>query len=75
LGFDHGGVGGSLLRPWNLPERLQESVAHHHNPSAAKNYRHEAAIIFLPIISAAKPLMIRMMNILDLKLVLPHGKG
>ncbi|MBC8282706.1 MAG: HDOD domain-containing protein [Nitrospinae bacterium] len=47
FGFDHGGVGGALLRAWNLPERLQESVAHHHNPVAAKNYAHEAAVIFL----------------------------
>jgi putative nucleotidyltransferase with HDIG domain len=47
FGFDHGGVGGALLRSWNLPKRLQESVAHHHNPSAAKNYGHEAAVIFL----------------------------
>jgi putative nucleotidyltransferase with HDIG domain len=47
FGFDHGGVGGALLRAWNLPKRLQESVAHHHNPSAAKNYGHEAAVIFL----------------------------
>ncbi|MDC0947084.1 hypothetical protein OAS18_06175 [Nitrospinaceae bacterium] len=29
-----------------MPERLQESVANHHNPSAAKNYGHEAAVIF-----------------------------
>ncbi len=47
FGFDHGGVGGALLRAWNLPERLQESVAHHHNPSAAHNYPHEAAVICL----------------------------
>ena len=74
FGFDHGGVGGALLRSWNLPERLQESVAHHHNPSA-ENLCHEAVVIFLPIISAIKSLMIRMMNILDVKLVLLHGKG
>jgi putative nucleotidyltransferase with HDIG domain len=47
FGFDHSGVGGALLRAWNLPKRLQESVAHHHNPSAAQNYSHEAAVIFL----------------------------
>jgi len=47
FGFDHGGVGGALLRAWNLPKRLQESVAHHHNPSTAKSYSHEAAVIFL----------------------------
>ena len=61
------------MRSWNLPERLQESVAHHHNPSA-ENLCHEAAVIFLPIISATKSLMIRMMNILDVKLVLLHRK-
>lgn len=47
FGFDHGGVGGALLRAWNLPERLQESVAHHHRPSSSKKYSHEASVIFL----------------------------
>ncbi|HIJ50137.1 MAG TPA: HDOD domain-containing protein [Nitrospinae bacterium] len=47
FGFDHSRVGGALLRAWNLPKRLHESVEHHHNPSAAKNYSHEAAVIFL----------------------------
>ena len=75
FGFDHGGVGGSLLRSWNLTGWLQESVAHNHNPSAVKNYGHEGAVIFLPIISATKSLMIRVMNILGVKLVLLHGKG
>ena len=47
FGFNLAGVGGALLRAWNLPKRLQESVAHHHNPSAAKNYSHEATVICL----------------------------
>jgi putative nucleotidyltransferase with HDIG domain len=47
FGFDHGGVGGALLRAWGLPERLQEAVAHHHLPSSAKKFPIEAAIIHL----------------------------
>ena len=75
FGFDHGGVGGALLRLWNLPERLKESVAHDHNPSAAETMAMKLRLFFLPIIPAIKSLMIRMMNILDVKLVLLHGKG
>jgi len=47
FGFDHGGVGGALLRAWNLPKRLQECVAHHHRPSSSKKYSHEATVILL----------------------------
>lgn len=47
FGFDHGGVGGALLRAWNLPVKLQESVAHHHFPSSAINFPVEAATIHL----------------------------
>jgi len=32
FGFDHSGVGETLLRAWKLPENLQEAVAHHHFP-------------------------------------------
>ncbi len=47
FGFDHGGVGGALLRAWNLPVKLQEAVAHHHLPSPANNFPLEAAIVHL----------------------------
>ena len=47
FGFDHGGVGGALLRAWNLPVKLQEAVAHHHFPSSANNFPLEAAIVHL----------------------------
>jgi putative nucleotidyltransferase with HDIG domain len=47
FGFDHGAVGGALLRAWHLPERLQEAVAHHHFPSSAQNFPLEAAIVHL----------------------------
>lgn len=47
LGFDHGDVGGALLRAWDLPARLEEPVACHHKPSAAARYSMEAAIVHL----------------------------
>ena len=39
------------MRSWNLTERLQESVAHHHNPSAAKNYAMKLSYFFTDHIS------------------------
>ena len=47
FGFDHGGVGGALLRSWSLPERLQEAVAHHHFPASAEKFSLEASIVHL----------------------------
>jgi len=47
FGFDHGAVGGALLRAWNLPKSLQEAVAHHHFPASAQNFPLEAAIVHL----------------------------
>ncbi|MZH02607.1 MAG: HDOD domain-containing protein, partial [Nitrospinae bacterium] len=35
FGFDHGSVGGALLRAWNRPKSLQEAIAHHHFPASA----------------------------------------
>ncbi len=45
MGFDHADVGGELLKAWNLPPRLVEAVAFHHQPQAAKRYPFEAAVI------------------------------
>ena len=47
FGFDHGAVGGALLRAWNLPKSLQEAVAHHHFPASAQNFPLEAAVVHL----------------------------
>ena len=47
FGFDHGAVGGALLRAWNLPKSLQEAVAHHHFPTSAQNFPLEAATVYL----------------------------
>ena len=35
LGFNHAEVGGELMRAWNMPETLFESVAYHHEPKRA----------------------------------------
>ena len=47
FGFDHGAVGGALLRAWGLPERIQIPVAHHHFPSSADNFSLEASVVHL----------------------------
>lgn len=52
LGFDHGDVGGALLRSWDLPARLEEAVACHHKPSMAVRYSVEAAIVHVADIIA-----------------------
>ena len=47
FGFTHGQVGGELLRQWKLPESLIEPVAYHHEPTLAKVYPQETAIVHL----------------------------
>ncbi len=34
LGKDHAAIGGALLKSWNLPQRLCDTVAHSHKPEA-----------------------------------------
>jgi HD-like signal output (HDOD) protein len=34
LGYDHTQVGALLVRKWNLSQRLEETILHHHNPAA-----------------------------------------
>ena len=47
FGFDHAEVGGILMRQWNIPEALCESVACHHDISKAENAKLDAAIIHI----------------------------
>jgi HD-like signal output (HDOD) protein len=47
LGFDHGDVGAELMKYWQLPQSLQESIKYHHNPNAAEQNPLEAAIVHL----------------------------
>lgn len=47
LGIDHAEIGAFLMQQWNLPERLVEAVASHHNLENTKKYRKEASILHL----------------------------
>ena len=43
FGFDHGKVGGELLKKWQLPERLVSAITYHHQPAE----RPDSAILYL----------------------------
>lgn len=45
LGFDHGDVGGELLKRWKIPAIIAEPVACHHAPGRAELYPMEASIM------------------------------
>jgi HD-like signal output (HDOD) protein len=45
LGFDHAGLGGSLMAAWQLPPVFEEAVRWHHAPEEAVNYPIEAAVV------------------------------
>lgn len=45
IGFDHADVGRELLKAWQLPPRLVEAVACHHQPHTARLFPVDAAII------------------------------
>jgi len=47
FGFDHAELGGELLKAWNLPERLVESVCFHHAREKSKTYPQETAVVNL----------------------------
>lgn len=47
LGFDHAEVGGELMKAWNMPETLFESVAYHHDPRRAESGVIETCLIHL----------------------------
>lgn len=47
LGFDHGQVGGQLLRAWKIPARVSEPVECHHRCSQAVQYPRETAILHM----------------------------
>jgi putative nucleotidyltransferase with HDIG domain len=45
LGFDHSEVGGALLRAWNYPPNLINTVRYHHQPLMAGALQLEASLI------------------------------
>jgi len=52
FGFDHSVVAEALLKAWELPDRLIEPIACHHDPGKSKNFPTEAAILHLGDIMA-----------------------
>ncbi len=47
LGLDHSEIGEFLTNHWNLPERLVEPIAFHHQVEKARKYKKEAAVVHL----------------------------
>lgn len=47
LGFDHGEVGGELMRAWHLPDALIDPIQFHHAPLATDQHRLETAVVHL----------------------------
>jgi len=47
LGYDHAEIGKLLAGRWNLPIKLEQVIAHHHQPAAAGSFIMEAAIVHL----------------------------
>jgi len=47
LGYTHAEVGKLLAERWNLPFKLKNAIAHHHNPILAGRFVREAAIVQL----------------------------
>ncbi len=47
LGYNHAQVGMLLAERWNLPAKLVQVIAHHHQPEHAGSFALEAAIVHL----------------------------
>ena len=47
LGYTHAEVGKLLAERWNLPSKLVNVIAHHHQPELSGVFSHEAAIVHL----------------------------
>ena len=47
LGYNHAEVGKLLAEKWNLPVKLVQVIAHHHQPDNAGSFAMEAAIVHL----------------------------
>jgi len=47
LGYNHAEIGKLLAERWNLPVKLVQVVAHHHQPNSAGSFTLEAAIVHL----------------------------
>lgn len=47
LGFDHCDIGISLAQKWSFPESVMETIAFHHKPENAINYKKLVHIVYL----------------------------
>ena len=47
LGYNHAEIGKLLAEKWNLPTKLVQIIAHHHQPQGAGSFAMEAAIVHL----------------------------
>ena len=46
-GFDHAAIGGLLIERWQMSEALHEAIRFHHEPTRAKEYPLETAVVHL----------------------------
>ncbi len=47
LGYNHAEIGKLLAQKWNLPAKLVQMIAHHHQPENAGSFALEAAVVHL----------------------------
>jgi len=47
LGFNHAEIGAKIAEKWNLPSELVESIAFHHTPELAPNYKEITTIVHI----------------------------
>ena len=47
VGYSHAEIGKLLANKWNLPAKLEQVIAHHHEPAAAGSFVLEASIVHL----------------------------
>lgn len=47
LGYTHTDIGRRIAEYWNLPDRITETIAYHHQPELAKQYPLETAIVHI----------------------------
>ncbi len=53
FGFDHGALGGHLLKTWNFPLVLENSVRYHHAPMGSPSFRETAMVHFSDVLAWA----------------------
>lgn len=51
FGFEHGALGGHLLKTWNFPVVLENSVRYHHSPMGSPSFRETAIVHFSDVLA------------------------